>query len=444
VLQQPRLKGQRELGEYWTLLKDPVLDELIKRGVDSSPSLREALFRIDESRARYGIARGTYLPDVDLEGEVRKRRRSEAVASAIDDPNDDFLSVGGSLSWELDVLGRVRRLNESAKASFQASIDEYYGVQVSLQAEIAASYIRYRTIESQVVLTKKNIELQRESLSLARERAVAGVAPELDVQQAESNLGQTEAALPLLRIALTRQRNTLGVLTGEHSQGLVSLLESSGQIPRIEEFDRDSLPLDILRQRPDIRQAERELAAQHALIGVAEAELYPIISLPGEFSFEALNMLEDAFDSGSRAYTIGPAIRWNFLDFGRTRNNIRVQDARMKQRLEQYRQRVLLAVKEVEDALVTQREERIRAKHLRRSVKASRRSAALVRELYASGLTDFQNVLDSERRLFEQEIGLSQSEGNSVEAVVALFRALGGGWQNLAVSEAGAGKNAIP
>lgn len=428
-LQQPALPNKAALAEYWRLLNDPILNRLIKQATTDNPRLQEAAHRIYEARALYGFERSNYFPDIDLTADARKRRRSEAVASAISDPNNDLLALGGSLSWEIDILGRVRRLNEAATARMQASVEDFHAVRVSLQAEIAGAYIRLRTFDEQIRLTHKNIQSQRESLTLARELVIAGVTPELDRAQAESNLGQTEAALPSLRIARAKELSALAVLLGEYPDSLQKVLQQPKPIPQVQEFDRQQVPLDILRQRPDLRAAERNLAAQHARIGAREAELYPIVSFPGSFSFEALNTLEDAFQRDSLAYSIGPSIRWNFLQFGKIRSQIAAEDARYNQLLKQYEQNVLQAVKEVEDALLTQREERRRTAHLQRSVEASRTSAELVKTLYAGGLSDFQNVLDTERRLFEREISLAQSKGNSVEAMVSLFRSLGGGWQ---------------
>jgi len=421
ALEQPPGADTAALSEYWRHLQDPVLNKLVEVGNLQSLTLQEAALRVEESFAALGVQRAEFFPDIDLVADYQARRRSESVASAITSPNNDLFSTGGTLSWELDLLGRVRRLNESASASLEAQTEEFRGTLVTLHAEIARTYIRYRTFQTELALTEQNIRTQQESLGLAKDLNAAGVAPELDVRQAESNLGQTEAALPLLRIALAETEHRLAVLLGTYPKKVRPLLLAGLQIPKVPEVNTSVLPINILRLRPDIRQAERELAAQHALIGAAEAELYPIVSLPGFFSFESLDSVTKAFDRGSLAFSIGPRIRWNFLDFGRTRGNIKIQDAR-------YRQSVVDAVAEVADALVRLDQLKIREEALSRSVNASKRSAELVRSLYLTGLTDFQNVLDNERRLFEQEILLAESVGARVESFVALFRALGGCW----------------
>lgn len=427
------------LSYYWKQLNDPVLDNLISEAERNNLTLKDAYHRIEEAAALRGLSRSQYFPDLDLDGELRRSRRSEAVASPFSQFRNDFLSLGGLLNWEIDVLGRVRRLNESAQATMEARTSDYYATLVFLHSQIVATYSEYRTLQRQIELTHDNIRTQQESLRLAKDRFTAGVAPELDVYQAESNLGQTEAALPVLRTALARARHRLAVLIGGFPESADQYLEDTGSIPEVNLSGFSTLPVDILRQRPDVRSAERELAAEHALIGAREAERYPILTLPGQFSFEAINSLEKAFRSGSLAYSIGPSLRWNLFDGGLVESQIEAQESRTAQRKVQYIQRVLSAVQEVEDAIVALREEKIRRESLKESTQASLKAVQLVKVLYVSGYTDFQNVLDSERRLFEQQINLAQSRGNMVRNFVELFRALGGGWQehNLLAADPG-------
>lgn len=432
TLKQPPLPGASSLEAYWSSLKDPVLDNLIQQVDEENLTLQLATLRVEEALASYGVAKGGYFPDIELTGDLKRRRRSEAVASAISNPNNEFASVGGVLEWELDLLGRIRRLNESAKAQVEVQQEEARSVLVTIHAELASSYIQLRTLQTEIRLTQENIRTQRESLSLARDRFQAGIAPELDVRQAESNLGATEAALPLLRKSFGKVKHKIAVLIGGYPEHVEKLLNEGKPLPKLPDLSKETLPFNVIRQRPDLRSAERRLAAQHALIGAAEAELYPIVSFPGFFSFEALNTLENTFRSDSLAYSIGPSVRLQFLDFGRTRNRIEVEDLRTQQLERAYRQQVLIAVQEVEDSLISLTEEKVRARSLKRSVDASRKAANLVKSLYVSGLTDFQNVLDSERRLFLQEISLAESEGELLSSYIALFRALGGGWQQQA------------
>jgi NodT family efflux transporter outer membrane factor (OMF) lipoprotein len=339
-----------------------------------------------------------------------------------------LFSIGGVLAWEIDVLGRVRRLTEAARAEIEASVEDYHATRITLIAEVALSYARICTIKSQIASTLENIRSQQDSLTLAQDRFRVGIAPELDVRQAESNLGTTEAALPELRIALNLEKHRLAVLLGGFPEDSSDIIEQLGVLPEISDFEFANLPVNILRQRPDVRRIERSLAAQHARIGARKAELFPIVSLPGTFSFEALNSVHNAFNKNSLAFSIGPSIRWNIFDMGATLNAVDVERLRTEQLRVEYQKTVLQAVQEVEDASISLREQKLRAISLRKSVLASKKAVVLVRSLYLSGLTDFQNVLDSERRLFTQEISEANSRGLVVEAYISLFRALGGGW----------------
>ncbi len=417
------------ISTYWTMFNDPVLTELIDRSNTNNLSLQESFLRIQEATASAGVSFSDFFPQIDATTDLATRRRSESVASAISGAENDFLSVGARLNWELDLLGRLRRLQESAQANLEATLEDYFDTQVILYSQVASTYITYCTNSARISLAKENIKNQKESLQLARELFTAGIAPELDVKQAESNLGETEATLPSLRIQLAQAKHQLAVLIGTLPEELDGLLLSNRKIPTIKKFSRKSLPLDILRQRPDIRRAERNLAAQHALIGASQAEHFPIISLPGQISFEALNNLEDAFRTNSMAYTIGPSVSWNIFNAGKISRNVEIQEARTQQLNRRYQQSVLIAVQEIENALVGIKEEKLRQLSLEKSVAASKEAVSLVKALYASGLTDFQNVLDSERRYFIQQLSLADSIGTLAQNNVALYRSLGGGWE---------------
>lgn len=428
AIAQPGLQSAPELSSYWKRLGDPELNDLVALAVDNNRDLKIAALRIDEALAFHRFERAGHFPEIDLDFSAQRRRRSEAVASAITTPRNDFFSFGSLLRWELDLLGRVRRLNEAAAAEVEATTELYQSTLVTLLAEVASDYIRYRTLTEEIHLTERNIDTQRGSLKLASERFAAGVAPEVDVRQAESNLGATEAVLPRLRVAQVQTLNRLAVLCGGHPEDLRDRFGSTENTLSLPKLDSQTLPLNLLRRRPDLRVAERLLAAQHARIGASQAELLPIISLNGQFSFQSLDQLEDAFEATSRAYAIGPFVTWNLLDFGRRSSVVEQQESRTEQLRMSYQQQVLRAIQEVEDALVALSEEQKRSRFLDRSVVASRRSAELVRALYVNGLTDFQNVLDTEQRLFQTENALAESRGAALEAFVALFRALGGSW----------------
>ncbi len=422
--------GEANLQTWWTSLQDPVLDGLIERAAAGNLDLKEAFGRVQEARARRGIATGEWFPDLDAIGSAQRNRISEDFLPPTPDleRNDNFFGVGVDATWEVDVWGRIRRSVESADAALQASTENYRDVLVILYAEVALNYVEVRSLQARIRYAQANVQTQRESLTLTKDRLKAQIAPELDVRQAELNLSRTESIIPTLRILETAAVNRLGVLLGEFPSALRSELQMESPIPNPPALIGVGIPGELLRQRPDLRRAERELAAQHARIGAATADLYPRFSLLGTFALEA-TQIGDVFDaSSSYAFSIGPSVRWNLFDGGRVRNNILAQDALTMQALARYENTVLRAIEEVENAIVGYAQESDRRDALGRSVTAAQESVKLVKTLYRTGLTDFQNVLDMERSLFVQQDEFAASEGAAVQNLIRIYKALGGGW----------------
>ncbi len=298
-------------------------------------------------------------------------------------------------------------------------------MQVLLFAEIALNYVEVRTLQSRISFAESNVKTQRDSLEITEARLKAEITGELDVRQAQLNLARTESTIPVLRTAMKQSINRLGVLLGEFPSALYDELITSAPIPQPPEDITISMPANLLRQRPDIRQAERELAYQTARIGVATSDLYPRFSLLGDFGFEGDS---DIFDYKKRAWSIGPSFRWNIFDGGRVRSFISIEDARTEQALVRYEKTVLEALEEVENSIISYTEEVKRRGFLEDSVEAAQESVDLVKTLYINGLTDFQNVLDMERSRFEQQDDFANSEGRVTQNVIRIYRALGGGW----------------
>lgn len=421
-------EGKSNLHTWWTTLKDPVLEGLIQRAALKNKDLELAFSRINEARAIRGIASGERYPDVNGVGSLQRQRLSEGIYGVVIPPlsrTDNIGVTGVDASWEIDLWGRITRSIESADASLGASVENYRDVLVLLFADVAVNYVDVRTLQARIQYAEQNVASQRGTLSLTKDRLEAKIAPELDVRQAELNLASTESLIPYLRQRLARAVHRLGVLLGEHPNALYEVLAAPAAIPRPPEQVSLGIPAEMVRQRPDLRRAERSLAAQTARIGVATAQLYPQFSLTGFFAYEGSN---DLFDSGNRAWSFGPSLRWNLFDGGRVRNAIRVEDARTDAALVTYEQAVLRALEEVENGLVSYVEEGKRRADLARSVSAAERSVELVKTLYRAGLTNFQNVLDTERSLFNQQDALAESEGFVVKNLIHLYRALGGGW----------------
>jgi NodT family efflux transporter outer membrane factor (OMF) lipoprotein len=423
--------GQADLRTWWTTLDDPVLDRLIAQATEGNLDIRQAVARIRQARANLGVAAGELLPEVDAIGSTETSRISKGVAAGVAPPQsrtDTLYTVGLDATWEIDFWGRIRRNVESAQASIGASIEDYRDTLVLLYAEVARNYVEMRTLQARIESALANVQAQRSALQLTIDRNRAGLAPDLDVRQAELNLATTEAFVPTLRSALAQTTNRLAVLLGAYPGALQEELGAgAAPIPQPPEEVEVSLPAELLRQRPDIRSAERELAAQTAQIGVATADLYPQFTLSGSFAFESFSA-DDWIEWPARSFSFGPAFRWSIFDAGRIRSNIQAQTALTEQALVSYEQTVLGAVEEVENAIAAYVQERDRLESLQRSVVAARESVRLVQTLYRTGLTDFQNVLDTQRSQFQQEDALAESEGLVTQNLIEIYRALGGGW----------------
>jgi NodT family efflux transporter outer membrane factor (OMF) lipoprotein len=419
-----------ELKGWWTVLNDPVLESLIEQAAQTNLDLKEALFRIEESRALRDFSTGRYYPGVDLSALYMRSRGSESGSVSIFGLGADqisFHSAGFDSSWEIDLFGGIKRSAESSQASLEASIDNYHDVMITLYAEVARNYVELRTLQTRIRFALQNIHSQQETLKLTEDRFEAGIAPELDVAQAKLNLANTESEVPSLRLAETQAINRIAVLLGEFPQTFGADLKADKPIPIPSEEIQVGLPADLLRRRPDIRQAERQLAAQTAIIGVATADLYPSFSLTGTFHLEAME-LSDMGDLSSRAYSFGPSLRWNIFDGNRIRNSIKIEEARTQQARVRYEREVLSAVEEVENAITAYMQESQRRNALERSTAASEKSVELVQSLYKTGLTDFQNVLDMQRTLFIQQDKLAMSQGQVGLHLIRIYKALGGGW----------------
>jgi NodT family efflux transporter outer membrane factor (OMF) lipoprotein len=417
--------GTANLHTWWSTFDDPVLARLIDRAVAGNRTVKIALARVAEARAGARLARGEWFPDVDGTAVGQRARTSGDFPPPTESRTDNVYSTGIDASWEIDLWGRIRRSVESANAGYDASVEDYRDALVVLFADVASTYIDVRALQARIRYALENVETQRGTVSLTADRNKAGLVGKLDVRQAQLNLASTESFIPTLRILLVQSIDRLAVLLGEHAGPLYEEFEAVAPIPSAQPAVTIAVPAELLRQRPDIRRAERELAAQTAKIGVATGDLYPRLSLSGSFAFEGTS---DILEYGKRAWSFGPAIRWNLFDGGRVRARIKIEDARTEQALAAYEQTILVAFQDLEDGLVAYTQERIRRDALARSVIAAAYSVELVDTLYRTGLTDFQNVLDTQRSLFVQQDNLAESEGRVTTNLIRIYKALGGGW----------------
>jgi len=418
-------EGSAHVQTWWTVFEDPLLAELIRDAEESNKDLQEAYFRILEARAIRGIAVGARYPQVDVTAEASTAEPSES-ATGLTERVDNF-AFGAGLAWEIDLFGRIRRGVEAATAQYDASVEDYRDVLVTLLGDVALNYLQVRTLQARLFYARSNIDAQSESLALTQARFNAGLTSALDVAQAESNLGRSEAEVPALEALLEAALNRVEVLTGRPPGALHERLAVVQPIPLPPGEVALGLPANLLRQRPDVRRAERQLAAQTARIGVATADLYPRLSLTGFFASDAGD-LGDLATGKSLTWGIGIPLRWNVFSGGKVQNQIQAERARADQAFKRYEQSVLLALEEVQSTLAAYGQERLRAEQLGKATDATQRAVDLVRTQYVSGLTNFQNVLDTQRTLFQLQQQLADSEGRQVQNLVALYRALGGGW----------------
>ena len=422
----PALLPQSKLvQQWWSLFNDPLLDRLIQAASQNNRDLMSAIARVEEARAKLGITRGERLPQVDAQGSVIRQETSDNGLSP--GVEETVYAAGATAGWELDLFGRIRRQVEAATADYEASAEDRTDVLISLYANVALTYLDIRTYQARLIAASANIGSQRSVLELTRSRYRHGLATALDVAQAERVLAGTEAEVPPLNIGLSQAVNALAVLLGQAPGSLAADLTTPAQIPLPPEKVTVGVPANLLRQRPDVRRAERQLASQTARIGVLKADLYPSFSLFGSLGFESIEA-GDLFDADSRVFSFGPSLRWNIFSGGSVRQRIKAQDARTRQALFNYEQSVLNSLREVENALVAYIEDRTRLSALERSVAASRRSVKLATDLYKQGLVDFQQVLDAQRDQFSFENQLAAARGNSAANFVRLYAALGGGW----------------
>ncbi len=339
----------------------------------------------------------------------------------------EVYSTGLDAAWELDLFGGKRRAVEATQADLEASEESLGSVLVSLAGEVALNYVDVRSFQARLAIAEANRDAQAETYQIAQWRFEAGLTTQLDVEQAKLNLEQTRSQIPTLQVGLEEAKNRLAVLLGKHPGTLDVELSEIRTIPTAHLAIAVGVPADVLRNRPDVRKAERELAAQTARIGVATAELYPKLSLTGSIGLEALTPGK-LFSAGNETYGLGLPVSWTLFDAGRIRQNIKVQNALQEQALVNYESAILSALEEVENALIACAKEQSRLQSLFLAEQAAGQAFDLAKTRYTSGLTDFQVVLDSQRSLLSVQDQRVVSEAQVTADLVRLYKALGGGW----------------
>jgi multidrug efflux system outer membrane protein len=424
-----------EMTRWWTTFNDPLLNSLVERAVQSNFDVRIAEARIREARASRAVTASGLWPTLDVSASYSRNRTSEnALALGSLAPQgggnleQDLFKTGFDASWEIDVFGGVRRAVEAADATIAASVESRRDVLVTLLGDVAKNYIDLRGFQRRLAVARANLKAQQDTLELTRIRFQAGLTSDLEVAQAEAQANTTAAQIPTLESSLKQAAYSLDLLLGLSPGALWNDLANETTIPNLPPEVLVGLPSDLLRRRPDIRFAERQLAASTAQIGAAMADLFPKFSLTGAYGLRSISA-SDWFTGGSRYWSIGPTISWPIFDAGRIRANIEIRNAQQEQALNRYEKTVLAAFGDVEKSLVNYSREQARQRSLTDAVAANRRAVEMANELYVRGLNDFLNVLDTQRSLYAAENDLAQSEATMAANLVALYKALGGGWE---------------
>jgi multidrug efflux pump len=413
---------------WWRGFQDDQLNRLVVLALAHNHDLRVATARLREARALRSETESDRYPTVTAQGSYTRQRSGEAVVPPVSDRDIELYDVGFDATWELDFFGRVRRSIEALTADEGAAAATRRDVIVSLLAEVARNYAELRGTQNQLAVARRNAENQRQTLDLTIALLEGGRGTELDTARAEAQWQSTLASIPPLETAIKAAMYRLGVLIGQQPTALEAELSEPQPLPALPTLVALGRPENLLRRRPDIRVAERSLAGETARLGVATADLFPRVILAGSVAIQATTFTGLA-ESGSDAFAVGPGVFWAAFDLGRVRARIRAADARTEAALAQYEQRVLRALEETENSLVDFSRQQTRRDLLRASAQASEKAVELARLRYQSGVADFLTVLDAERSLLVAQDQLANSETRTATALVAVYKALGGGWE---------------
>jgi NodT family efflux transporter outer membrane factor (OMF) lipoprotein len=432
----PRVSAGEPVDQlWWKTFNDPLLDRLIELAYANNPTIEAAGVSVLQARAALGIATGDLYPQqqvIGADGSIQ--RNADPTGTPLPFVTDAFRTVrfGASTSWEIDLWGKFRRAIESADSDLIAAISAYDDALVTLVADVATVYVNIRVLEERIAIADENVRSQRGSLGIANSRFNNGETSELDVAQARSTLAESEAQIPLLQSELGQAKYSLALLLGLPPDQVDELL-APGEIPTAPQTVAVGIPTDLLRRRPDVREAEYEAAAQSALVGVAEANLYPAFSLSGTFGFASTDRgqvsLSDVAKWSSRTYSFGPTISLPIFNYGQLTNQVRQQDAALQAAILRYQFTVLQAQQEVESGLVGFLQGQEVVEKYRLAVRAARRTTGLSITQYRDGATDYSDVLDAQQSQLRLEDALAQAEGAVPLNLISVYRALGGGWE---------------
>jgi len=423
-------QGSAPLSQWWNTFNDQKLDSLLYRAQKQNPSLRESYERIVAARANVSLSGGQLAPNVDLVSDYSFRKRSANAGTFLGASQDsfNFHNLGLDSSWELDLFGRIRRGIEAADAELAFEEHDFESIRRTLFADIVSSYLNIRLLQSQVTVIEQSLSVQDETSVLVAGRMEAGVSTELDRAQTESFQHRTKALLFSIRQQVEVEFNSLGLLLGQTADQTLREFVGLQPLPTIPVVPEAGFPTDLLRRRPDVMRDEMAVKAASARIGIAEADLYPRISLLGSVSVSAMSV-SSLFESDSLAFDVGPNLTWNILHFGRINNNIEIQEARFRESLARYRDTVLKAVRDVEDAMINHKGNFDQHMAFAAAVQADQKSVQLSLQRYQAGKANFQRVLDAQQQLLNDQRDSFTAHAAAITQLVRLFKAAGGGWE---------------
>jgi NodT family efflux transporter outer membrane factor (OMF) lipoprotein len=421
------------LVEWWHAFNDPALSSLVEMALRANLNLRQAEARILQARASRGVAGAPLLPQVEASALYQKSQGSSEApgggAIATVGGVRELFQVGLDASWEIDIFGGTRRSIEAATADLRAAVEDRRDVLITLVGDVGTNYLNLRGFQQQIAIARKNLEAQKKTAQITHKRFAAGFIGRLDVANADAQVATTAAQIPLLESSARAAIYSLGVLLGRSPAALEKDLIKPSPIPPTPPEIPVGLPSDLIRRRPDIRRAEAKLHAATARIGVATADLFPKFNLTGSLGVSANDLTRIGNLSTSKFWSFSPSVTWPIFAGGRIRWNIKLQDAIQEEALAAYEQTVLTALKDVETALVAYAKEQERRRSLSEAVISNRQAVDLAMRLYLTGKTDFLNVLTAQRSLYVNEDALTQSTRTLATNLIALYKALGGGWE---------------
>lgn len=420
-LQQP-LPSQ---DEWWKLFKDPILDSLIIKAVNRNYDVRIAIRKIEMAKSKLRVDRSPYYPSIDLTVNYAPEK------SSLSADKKNIIERNGTatlnLNWELDIFGRIRKESSSQKEFYLAAQEDYRGVMVSMAAQLSTAYINLRTAQKQLQVTQENLESQKKVMELTVSKFDVGLVSQLDVAQSKSLYLQTKASIPGIESSINEEINLISVLIGEHSDLLREKLLKAEPIPTNPRKAALGIPANLIRQRPDVRSAERTIDGLAAAVGASRADWWPKFLLTGFFGYSS-EQFENFTDRDNMIWQIAPTMKWTIFSGRNLVESEKTAQLQLEEEINNYNQTLLTAIQEVDNAMVTYNKSLQQISAMKEAFQQSKLTLELAIKLYKSGLTNYQNVLSSQVSLLNYENSLIQAQSISLRYLIQLYQALGGGW----------------